>query len=119
MLTEGALVHMVEINIANNSELNQFREVIQLFIDGKMNSYNKIKVSCNFTEESITIEKRKYRASLFMIHSMLKTMGGNEIAETLEISYDLLKKWNNEKTFKALMYSNYKEFLIYLGELYT
>ena len=109
---------MVEINIAKNSELNQFREVIQLFIEGKVKIYDKIKVRCNLTEELIVIEKRKYRASLFMIHSMLKTMGGNEIAETLEISYDLLKKWNNEKTFKALMYSNYKEFLIYLGDLY-
>ena len=110
---------IVETNIIhNNNELNQFREVIQLFIKGKARIYDKIKVRSNFTEESIVIEKRKYRASLFMIHSMLKTMGGNEIAETLEISYDLLKKWNNEKTFKALMYSNYKEFLIYLGDLY-
>ena len=111
---------MVETNtIHNNNELNQFREVVQLFIEGKMRIYNKINVRCSFMEESIGIEKRKYRASLFMIHSMLKTMEKNEIAETLEISYDLLKKWNNEKTFKALMYSNYKEFLIYLGELYT
>jgi len=110
---------MVETNtIYNNNELNQFREVIQLFIERKVKIYDTIKVRCNLTEESIVIEKRKYRASLFMIHSMLKTMGGNEIAETLEISYDLLKKWNNEKTFKALMYSNYKEFLIYLGDLY-
>ncbi len=110
---------MVETNtIYNNNELNQFREVIQLFIERKVKIYDKIKVRCNLTEESIVIEKRKYRPSLFMIHSMLKTMGGNEIAETLEISYDLLKKWNNEKTFKALMYSNYKEFLIYLGDLY-
>lgn len=91
---------MVEINIANNSELNQFREVIQLFIDGKMNSYNKINVRCNFTEESISIEKRKYRASLFMIHSMLKTMKKNEIAETLEISYDLLKSVIMRKRLK-------------------
>ena len=110
---------MVETNtIHNNNDLNQFREVIQLFIEGKMRIYNKINVRCNFTEESIAIEKRKYRASLFMIHRILKTMKKNEIAETLEISYDLLKKWNNEKTFKALMYSNYKEFLIYLGDLY-
>ena len=80
--------------------------------------HEKLVKYLNGNIQSIVIEKRKYRASLFMIHSMLKTMGGNEIAETLEISYDLLKKWNNEKTFKALMYSNYKEFLIYLGDLY-
>ena len=110
---------MVEINSVNNKELLQFREVIQLFIDGKMNSYNKIKVSCNAVGESITIEKRKYQASLFMIHKLLRTMEPNEIAETLEIPCDLLRKWKNEKTFKTLMYSNYKEFLIYLGELYT
>ena len=110
---------MVEINSANSKDRIQFREVIRLFIDRKMNSYNKIKVSCNSTEESFTIEKRKYRASLFMLHRMLKTMEPNEIAETLEIPYDLLRKWRNEKTFKTLMYSNYKEFLIYLGELYT
>ena len=110
---------MVEINSANENDLNQFREVIQLFIEGKMNSYNKIQIRCNSSEESISIENKKYRASLFMIHWMLKTMETNEIAETLEIPYGLLKKWRNEKMFKTLMYSNYKEFLIYLGELYT
>ena len=110
---------MVEINITHNNDLNQFREVIQLFIERKMNSYNTIRVSCNAAEKSITIEKRKYQASLFMLHNILNTMEQNEIAETLEIPYDLLKKWKNEKTFKTLMYSNYKEFLIYLGELYT
>ena len=79
---------MVETNtIHNNNELNQFRKVIQLFIEGKMRIYNKINVRCNYTEESIGIEKRKYRASLFMIHSMLKTMEKNEIAETLGSSH--------------------------------
>ena len=113
------LITVVQINSSNSKDLIQFREVIQLFIDGKMNSYNKIKVSCNSTEESIAIAKRKYQASLFMIYRLLKTMEPNEIAETLGIPYDLLKTWKSEKTFKTLMYSNYKEFLIYLGELYT
>ena len=110
---------MVAINGAKNKDRKQFRGIIQLFIDGKMNSYNKIKVSCNPTEGSITIEKTKYQASLFMIHKLLKTMELNEIAETLEVPFDLLTNWKNEKAFKSLMYSNYKEFLIYLGELYT
>jgi hypothetical protein len=43
----------------------------------------------------------------------------NEISEKLEVPFDLLNNWKNEKPFKTLMYSNYKEFLIYLGELYT
>ena len=116
---EGIFITVVETNSAHRKELLQFREVIQLFIDGKMNSYNKIKVSCNGTEESIAIEKRKYQASLCMLHMMLKTMEPNEIAEALGIPSDLLKTWKSEKTFKTLMYSNYKEFLIYLGELYT
>ena len=110
---------MVEIESANEDDLNQFREVIQLFIEGKMNSYNKIELRCNSSEESIRIENKKYRASLFMIHRLLNTMETNEIAETLEIPYDLLRMWENEKAFKTLMYSNYKEFLIHLGELYT
>ena len=110
---------MVEMNVANNSELNQFREVIQLFIEGKLKLYNKVKIRNNSTEESTIIGKTRYWASLLMIHSLLKTMRKDEIAETLEIPYDLLKKWNNDKMFQALMYSNYKEFLIYLGDLYT
>jgi len=110
---------MVAINGVNNKDQKQFREIIQLFIDGKMNSYNKIKVSCGPTEELITIEKTKYQASLLMIHKLLKTMELKEIAETLEVPFDLLSNWKNEKAFKTLMYSNYKEFLIYLGELYT
>ncbi len=110
---------MVAINGAKNKDRKQFRGIIQLFIDGKMNSYNKIKVSCDPTEESITIEKTKYHASLFMLHRLLKTMELNEIAETLEVPFDLLNNWRNENAFKTLMYSNYKEFLIYLGELYT
>ena len=110
---------MVAINSADSRDLAAFRGVIQLFIDGKMNSYNKITVSSNAAGESTAVEKRKYRASLFMIHSMLKTMESNEIAETLEISCELLEKWRSEKTFIALVYSNYREFLIYVGELYT
>ena len=110
---------MDAINGAKNKDRKQFRGIIQLFIDGKMNSYNKIKVSCDPTEGSITIEKTKYHASLFMLHRLLKTMELNEIAETLEVPFDLLSNWRNEKAFKTLMYSNYKEFLIYLGELYT
>ena len=110
---------MVVIDNGNNKDQKQFRTTIQLFIDGKMNSYNKIKVSCGPTEGSITIEKTKYQASLFMLHRLLKTMELNEIAETLEVPFDLLSDWKNEKAFKTLMYSNYKEFLIYLGELYT
>ena len=110
---------MVEPGDTNRKDLREFRKVIQLFIDGKMNSYTTIRVWCDIREESITIEKRKYQASLFMIHRMLKTMELPEIAERLDIPDDLLKTWKNEKIFKTLMYSNYKEFLIYLGELYT
>jgi hypothetical protein len=106
-------------NNTNDNHRRQFRDIIQLFIEGKMNSYNRIKVSFNCTEESVTIDRGKYRASLFMVHSMLKTMEHNEIAAALEMPCDLLARWENEKIFKTLMYSNYKEFLIYLGELYT
>ena len=74
---------MVEINNVNKKDLLQFRGVIQLFIDGKINSYNKIKVSCAPTEGSITIENAKYQASLFMLHILLKTMELRKIAEIL------------------------------------
>ena len=110
---------MVAIDGGNNKDQIEFRKIIQLFIDGKMNSYNKIKVSCGPTEGPVTIEKTKYQASLFMLHRLLKTMELNEIAEKLEVPFDLLSNWRNEKAFKTLMYSNYREFLIYLGELYT
>ncbi len=110
---------MVAINSTNGKDLIAFREVIQLFIDGKMNSYNKIKVTCDPMGKSTTIGKRKYQASLFMLHRMLKTMEINDIAEILELPFDLLNEWRSEKAFRTLVYSNYKEFLIYLGELYT
>ena len=84
---------MVEIGNTNSKDLLQFRKVIQLFIDGKMNSYTTVRVWCDIREESITIEKRKYRASLFMIHRMLKTMELPEIAERLDLPYDLLRTW--------------------------
>ncbi len=43
---------MGEINFPYNiSEVNPFREVIQLFVERKMNVYNKIKVSSNRTGE--------------------------------------------------------------------
>jgi hypothetical protein len=106
-------------NRINGNHRRQFRETIQLFIEAKMNSYNGIKVALNLTEESTTIAKDKYRASLFMIHCMLSTMENYEIAAALDIPCDLLERWENEKIFKTLMYSNYKEFLVYLGELYT
>lgn len=110
---------MVPINSADSRDLAAFRGVIQLFIDGKMNSYNKITVSGTAGEGVTAVDKRKYRASLLMIHRMLKTMESHEIAETLEISGELLGEWRSEKAFIALVYSNYREFLIYLGELYT
>jgi hypothetical protein len=106
-------------NRTNDNDRRQFGDIIQLFIEGKMNSYDGIKVSLNSTEDSVTIERGKYRASLFMIHSMLRTMDHNEIAAALEMPFDLLGIWEKEKTFKTLVYSNYKEFLIFLGELYT
>ena len=109
---------MVAINSAVSRDIAAFRGVIQLFIDGKMNSYNKITVSGTAGEGATAVEKRKYRASLFMVHMMLRTMESHEIADSLKIPYDLLIKWRNEKAFKTLVYSNYKEFLIYLGELY-
>jgi hypothetical protein len=46
-------------------------------------------------------------------------MEQNEIAAALEMPSEQLGLWENEKIFKTLMYSNYREFLIYLGELYT
>jgi hypothetical protein len=110
---------MVAISSTNGKDLMAFRELIQLFIDGKMNSYNRVKVSCDVKGESTSIDKRKYRASLFMLHRMLRTMEINEIVEMLELPFDLLNEWRSEKAFTTLVYSNYKEFLIYLGELYT
>jgi len=101
------------------NDLRQFREVIQMFIEGKMNCYATVMVKADCGEEGVSIEKRKYRASLFMIHSMLKTMEREEIADALGISCQLLNGWESEKLFKTLVYSNYKEFLIHLGELYT
>jgi hypothetical protein len=104
---------------ANASNRRQFREVIQLFIEGKMNCYTAIVVKADGGEDAVCIEKSKYRASLFMIHGMLKTMEREEIADALGISCHLLNTWESEKLFRTLMYSNYKEFLIFLGELYT
>ena len=54
-----------------------------------------------------------------MLHRMLRTMEINEIVAMLELPFDLLNEWRSEKAFTTLVYSNYKEFLIYLGELYT
>jgi len=97
----------------------QFHEVIHKFIEGKMNCYATIMVKADGGEAAVSIEKSKYRASLFMIHGMLKTMEHEEIAAALGISCPLLNEWENEKWFRTLVYSNYKEFLMHLGELYT
>lgn len=101
------------------NDRRQFREVIQMFIEGKMNCYAAVTVKAESGEAGVSIEKGKYRASLFMIHSMLKTMEREEIADALGIPRRLLNIWESEKLFRTLMYSNYKEFLIFLGELYT
>jgi hypothetical protein len=101
------------------ADRRQFQDVIHKFIEGKMNSYASIMVKADGGAAPVSIEKNKYRASLFMIHGMLKTMEREEIAETLGISCRLLNRWEGEKPFRTLVYSNYKEFLIHLGELYT
>ena len=103
----------------NATNRRQFCDVIQQFIEGKMNCYATITVKADGGEEAVSIETGKYRASLFMIHGMLKTMEHEEIAAALGIASHLLNEWENEKLFKTLVYSNYKEFLVHLGELYT
>ena len=102
---------------ANNRR--QFRAVIQLFIERKMNCYATITVKADGGEKAVCIQESKYRASLFMIHSMLKTMEREEITAALGISSHLLTTWEGEKLFRTLVFSNYKEFLIHLGEMYT
>lgn len=84
-----------------------------------MNCYATITVKADGGEAAVCIEESKYRASLFMIHTLLNTMEREEIAAALGISGHLLTTWEGEKLFRTLVFSNYKEFLIHLGEMYT
>ncbi len=102
---------------ANNRR--QFRDVIHRFIEGKMTCYSAITVKADGGGDAVCIEAGKYRASLFMIHGMMKTMEREEITAALGISCHVLNTWESERPFMTLVYSNYKEFLIHLGELYT
>jgi DNA-binding transcriptional regulator YiaG len=103
----------------NNKE--QMRSLLHAFIEKKIQDYSQTK-PINIMErddESGGIPTVQYHASLWMICEIFELMSHREIAKQLDVSCELLKSWETEEIFSYLTKCNYREFLIYVTDLFA
>jgi hypothetical protein len=106
----------IEVTAGNaEDKKNYMRKLLRTFIETKM------KVYCELASQSGDRDtaKTRYLASLWMVHSVTGVMQQEEIAQQAGIAYGLLQDWESNKEFKALVECNYKEFLIYIVNLFA
>lgn len=80
--------------------------IIYKFFEEKSNNYKEPQRKGTSRGEPVGFSRVKYNASLLIITRTKR----KEIAEGLGISYALLRKWNSEKAFKAMVLNNCTEF---------
>jgi hypothetical protein len=111
---------LIEVTTGNNeAKKNYMRKLIQTFIETKMKTYRELEENSTVLDEERDGLRIKYLASLWMISSVIGIMTKEEIAEQSGISYNLLQRWKEDKTFKSLIEGNYQEFLIYIVNLFA
>ena len=103
----------------NNKE--QVRSLLHTFIEKKIQDYAQLK-PINIEQNEVKsdgLSPVQYHASLWMICGMFELMSHGEIAKKLDVSYELLKNWETEEIFSYLTKCNYREFLIYVTDLFA
>jgi hypothetical protein len=106
-------------SIHNNKE--QVRRLLHTFIEKKIQNYSQSKPEYIEQKEvkSDSISPIQYHASLWMVCGMFELMSHGEIAKHLNVSCELLKSWETEEIFSYLTKCNYREFLIYVTDLFA
>ena len=111
---------LIEITTGNaEDKMSYMLKLLRAFIETKMKTYSKLEAQGADQDAEKDILKVKYLASLWMVSSVTGTMQREEIAQQSGIAYDLLQGWESDTEFNALVACNYKEFLIYIVDLFA
>ncbi|MCX5903411.1 MAG: hypothetical protein NTV89_08050 [Proteobacteria bacterium] len=104
----------IEVTTGNaEDKTNYMRKLLRTFIETKMKTYSGLEA------QDADAAKTKYLASLWMILSVTGIMQHEEIAQQSGIACGDLQGWKSDKEFNALVECNYKEFLIYIVDLFA
>jgi len=106
----------IEVTTGNaEDKKNYMRRLLRTFIETKMKTYSELEAQDTDQDAA----KTKCLASLWMVFSVTGIMQHEEIAQQSGIACSLLQGWESDKEFKALVACNYKEFLIYIVNLFA
>jgi hypothetical protein len=106
----------IEVTTGNaEAKKDYMRKLLRTFIETKMKTYSELEAQ-NADQEAA---KTKYLASLWMVFSVTGIMQQEEIAQLSGIARGLLQGWGSDKEFQALVECNYKDFLIYIVNLFA
>jgi hypothetical protein len=106
----------IEVTTGNaEAKKDYMRKLLRTFIETKMRAYCELEAQ----DADQDAAKTKYLASLWMVFSVTGIMQQEEIAQLSGIARGLLQGWESDKEFKALVECNYKDFLIYIVNLFA
>ena len=106
----------IEVTTGNaEAKKDYMRKLLRTFIETKMKTYSELEAQ----DADQDAAKTKYLASLWMILSVTGIMQHEEIAQQSGIACGILQGWESDKEFKALVECNYKDFLIYIVNLFA
>jgi hypothetical protein len=106
----------IEVTTGNaEDKKNYMHKLLRTFIAAKMSAYGELEAQGTDQDAA----KTKYLAILWMVYFVTGVMQREEIAQQSGIACGLLQDWESDKEFKALVKCNYKDFLIYLVNLFA
>lgn len=83
--------------------------LLKSFILDRLTHYEEPQRLGTSRGEPVGLSRIKFKATLWMLFDMSK----KKMAESLGVSYGLLRKWNTEKAFKEAVEKNYRDFAQY------
>jgi hypothetical protein len=106
----------IEVTTGNaEDKKNYMRKLLRTFIETKMKTYSELEAQ----NADHAAAKTKYLASLWMVFSVTGIMQQEEISQLSGIARGLLQGWESDKEFNASVECNYKDFLIYIVNLFA
>jgi hypothetical protein len=107
---------LIEVTTGNaEAKKTYMRKLLRTFIETKMKTYRELGAQ----DADQDAAKTKYLASLWMILSVAGIMQHEEIAQQSGIACGLLQGWKSDKEFNASVECNYKDFLIFIVNLFA
>jgi hypothetical protein len=107
---------LIEVTAENTQAKKRYlRKLLRAFIESRMKTYREPEAQSAARDAA----KTKYLASLWMVASVTGALQPEEIAQESGIACGLLRDWESDEEFNALVAGNYKEFLIYIVNLFA